>query len=808
MIIPTDEQLYASCDMLTLEEKVQLLTGRDSWSTWPMERIGLQSIVMSDGPAGVRGDTWDERSPSINLPSPTAAAAAWDRRLMRRYGEALGSEAVRKNVHVVLGPTINLHRTPYGGRHFEAFSEDPVLTGALATEYVTGVQSFGVGATVKHYIANESETERFTVDVRVDEKTLREVYLLAFEEPVVRGGSWVVMSAYNSINGASASENPLLETPLNSEWDFDGLVVSDWTAVRSLESARVPQDLAMPGPRSAWSEGLVDAVRNGAIAEAVIDRKVVRLLRLAARVGALKVDHADKARHPLPQDELRAFAREAATAGTVLLKNDGILPLAAPASIALIGEGALIARTQGGGSATVIPSSVVTPLQGVQAAFPHSSVRWAQGAVVQRGLADLADGTYSSAGKPGMTVRYYSSGTLIAEEVRLASGIVSFDANAFAARSDLIEFTLTYAPEVASDRVALGIAGLCDYEVLVGGSEIAGGALRLDAADDPAAAVLHPPTATFEAPLENGKIDLTVRFTPKLGDMGVAMSFRIGTPPSDRPAGELIAEAVAAARAADVAVVIVSTSSEVESEGFDRDSLGLPGAQDELVRAVAAANPRTVVVVNAGAPVTLPWRHDVGAILSMWFPGQEFGSALGDVLVGASEPRGRLPMSWPDSEDDIPVSTVTPTEGVLNYAEGIHVGYRAWMRSGVEPAFPFGFGLGYTTWAIEGIERVAGEDGSTRVNVRVRNSGSRRGSTVVQAYLRRDSDSHVDRPVQWLAGFDAVSAEAGESVDVAIEIPRRRFAHWDGAWSVEPGVFALLVGLSSTDISGEVEVAW
>ena len=282
-----DDVRFTDLVTLSLEEKVLLLTGRDSWSLHPLPSIGLRSMILSDGPVGVRGDVWDERSPSINLPSPTAMAASWDTEVMRRIGETLGREARRKKVDVVLAPTINLHRTPYGGRHFEAFSEDPVLTAALARSYVEGIQSQGVGATVKHYIANDSETDRFSVDVRVDARTLRELYLLAFEEPVVDGGAWLVMSAYNSINGATASENPLLQTPLNDEWGFDGVVVSDWTAVRSVESARHAQDLAMPGPDGAWGDNLLAAVRRGEIPEDAIDRKVVRILRLAERVGAL-----------------------------------------------------------------------------------------------------------------------------------------------------------------------------------------------------------------------------------------------------------------------------------------------------------------------------------------------------------------------------------------------------------------------------------------------------------------------------------------------------------------------------------------
>ncbi|MBT2518092.1 glycoside hydrolase family 3 protein [Streptomyces sp. ISL-90] len=801
-----DEVLRTLCDQLSLEEKVQLLTGRDSWSTWPLPRIGLRSIVMSDGPAGVRGDTWDERSTSLNLPSPTAAAASWNRDLMRRYGQALGSEAVRKAVDVLLGPTINIQRTPYGGRHFEAFSEDPVLTAALATEYVRGVQSFGVGATPKHYVANDSETERFTVDVHVDERALREVYLLAFEQPIVEGDAWLVMSAYNSINGVTASENPLLESPLNSEWGFDGVVVSDWTAVRSLQSARMPQDLAMPGPRSAWGDALVRAVRAGDIDLDAIDRKVLRILRLATRVGALADIDTPQKPSPIPDAELRRFAREAAIAGSVLLKNEGLLPLSAPDSIAVIGEGAVIARTQGGGSATVIPAAVVTPLEGISSAFPQAAVTWAHGAVVQQGLADLVDGTFTAAdGTPGMTVRYFTGERLLSEEHRRASGIVSFDGSALAARSDLIEMHFRYTPGTSQPTVPLGIAGLCDYEIFADEELRASGELRLRPDDDPSAAVLHPPTTTFAVPLTGAAVDLRVQFRPKLGEMGDAMSFRIGTPPTMRSSADLLAEAVAAAKNAQVAVVVVSTSAEVESEGFDRDSLALPGKQDELVRAVLDANPNTVVVVNAGAPVRLPWLEDATATLAMWFPGQEFGDALGRILAGTDEPSGRLPMTWPADETSLPVATVTPRDGVLRYDEGVHIGYRAWLRSDNTPAFPFGFGLGYTTWDVTSADvlGVPSSESDLSAVVSVRNIGTRRGSTVIQCYLERISPSAVDRPQRWLAGFDVVSAEAGATVSVEITIPSRAFAHWSDGWLIEGGEYRLLFAFSSVDIRAE-----
>ena len=309
MTTPTsDPEVAAALAALTLEERVQLLTGRDFWSTLPIEKIGLRRILVSDGPSGVRGETWDERDPSLNLPSATALASSWDPDIARRYGAAAAVEARRKGVDVVLGPTINLHRSPLGGRHFEAFSEDPVLTADLAAAYVTGVQDNGVGATPKHYVANDSETDRFTVDVRVSDRALRELYLLAFEKAVTEARAWLVMSSYNSVNGTTATENDLLETPLNSEWGFDGVVISDWTAVRSLAAAQASQDLVMPGPDGPWGDALVAAVRSGEIAEAVVDRKVARILVLARRVGAFGGSPAE----PAWVEDGAAFARHAA----------------------------------------------------------------------------------------------------------------------------------------------------------------------------------------------------------------------------------------------------------------------------------------------------------------------------------------------------------------------------------------------------------------------------------------------------------------------------------------------------------------
>src|SRR5580692_2260401 len=490
---------------LTLEEKVQLLTGRDFWTTWPMEKIGLRRILVSDGPSGVRGETWDERDPSLNLPSATALASSWDRDVARRYGAAAAVEARRKGVDVVLGPTINLHRSPLGGRHFEAFSEDPVLTADLAAAYVSGVQDNGVGATPKHYVANDSETDRFTVDVRVSDRALRELYLLAFEKAVTQAHAWLVMSSYNSVNGTTATENDLLETPLNSEWGFDGVVISDWTAVRSLKSATASQDLVMPGPAGPWGEALLRAIRAGEIPEAVVDRKVARILTLARRVGALD---GFPAAEPVWVEDGIAFARHAAIEGTLLLENRGELPWdpASLRSVAVIGDNAANARTQGGGSATVIPEYTVSPLAGLRAALPGADITYARGAVVQDGVVELplSRMTNPVTGKPGVRARFLDGdGTELFAEDRRSSALVWFGGDAPIGRSAAVELTTRFTP-VESGPVRVGFATVGHGRVYVDGElivdETAGSVLG-----DLGASILAPPTVAAEVTLTAGQ---------------------------------------------------------------------------------------------------------------------------------------------------------------------------------------------------------------------------------------------------------------------------------------------------------------
>jgi beta-glucosidase len=799
---------------LTLDQKVRLLTGADFWTLHPEPAIGLRRIVVSDGPAGVRGQTWDERDPSANVPSPTALAATWDEARVERLGGLLAAEARRKGVDVLLAPTVNLHRTPYGGRHFECLSEDPLLTGRIGAAYVRGLQAEGVGATVKHFVANDSETDRHTVDVRVDERTLRELYLAPFATIVREGGAWSVMAAYNGVNGHTMTESPLLRHILRQEWDFDGLTMTDWYAGRTLAAATAGLDLIMPGPGGPWGDALIAAVRSGDIAESLVDDKVLRLLRLAARVGALDGVPGVPAR-PWTPEQTAAEIRATAAAGFVLARNEPppgehqpLLPLdiSRLRRVAVLGANAAVARTLGGGSATVFPPYTVSPLDGLRTAL-------GSGATVLHSRGGRTGSRVPAAdpallrrpdGEPGTRIRFLAAdGTELGGEDRAGASykwMSSYGNGINLADVATIEVvTRLHAPHAG--RYLVGASGLGAMELTVDGSVVAEGHLTLPPGADFVEGVMRPPQLLASLDLAKGTdSDIVVRYTPAaatgLGAGPVdAVTFQVNTE-RDGDDDTEIGEAAALAAGADLAVVVVGTTEEVESEGFDRTSLALPGRQDELVRRVAAANPRTVVIVNSGAPVLLPWADEVPAILLSWFPGQEFGNALADVLTGATEPGGRLPVTWPADDHDLPTST--PTDGVLPYTEGLAIGYR---DHNANPLFPFGHGVGYTTWNYRSAEPTP-----TGVTVRIRNTGTRPGSETIQVYASKPH-SEITRPPRWLAGWTIVTARPGEEVETEIPIPARTFRHWaDGTWRTEPGPYRLHIGHSSIDLPLTVDV--
>ncbi|MGX1370346.1 beta-glucosidase [Streptomyces canus] len=779
---------------LDLDDKARLLSGQDMWSLPALPGIGLASLVMSDGPIGVRGVRWSADDPSIALPSPTALAATWDPELARRAGGLLAQEARRKGVHVLLAPTVNLHRSPLGGRHFEAYSEDPYLTGRIGAGYVTGVQEGGVGTTVKHFVANDAETDRFTVNNLVSERALRELYLAPFEHIVENARPWGVMTAYNTVNGTTMTEHHhLVNEVLRGEWGFDGYNVSDWMAARSTKAAiEGGLDVAMPGPTTVYGEALARAVRDGEVEESTVDDAVRNVLRLAARVGILDGAEPAVTELPDPVDGIE-LAREIARRAFVLVRNQGALPLR-PGTVALIGAAARDARVLGGGSATVFPDRVVSPLDGLTAALPEGTLTYAVGAdpntelaVADKGFTlravcrDAAGHVIGTASAPSGQIQWM--GTDLPEGV-------THD------RLHTVELTGTFTPRESGTHT-FGIKGLGAFTLVVDGTTHYDDVQRADK-DDPFITFFGAPQPRAQVELTAGRpveVSLTyVVVLPEDAPMRV-IAFTLAHQNPLRDPDELIAEAVGAARAADTAVVVVATTERVESEGYDRRDLTLPGRQDELVRAVAAANPRTVVVVNSGSPVELPWREDVAAVLLGWFPGQEGGAALADVLTGAHEPGGRLPTTWGDLAD-APVTRVAPEGGELPYDEGVFIGYTAWEKEGRTPAYLFGHGLGYTDWTYESVE-VRG----TTVRVRLRNSGARAGREVVQVYLA-PAEPDAERPARRLAGFAGAEAGPGESVEVTVEIPRRAFEIWDektSSWSYVKGSYEIQVGRSIGD---------
>ncbi|MFL3865570.1 glycoside hydrolase family 3 C-terminal domain-containing protein [Streptomyces griseobrunneus] len=841
----------AALAALGLDDKARLLAGQDLWSLPALPAIGLRSLVMSDGPIGVRGVRWTAADPSVALPSPTALAATWDPALARRAGHLLAQEARRKGVHVLLAPTVNLHRTPLGGRHFEAYSEDPYLTGEIGTGYVRGVQDGGVGTTVKHFVANDAETDRFTVDNVVAPRPLRELYLAPFERIVRNAHPWGIMAAYNQVNGSTMTEHRYLQNAvLRGEWGFDGFIVSDWLAARTTVGALTGGlDVAMPGPRTVYGEELAAAVRAGEMDEKLVDLAVRNVLLLAARTGALETAPPAVAPADLPAPvDGDALAREIARRSFVLVRNEiregarpgagdevrddvgdevrdrasgearegegvrdgaAVLPLAPGTTVALSGALARDARVLGGGSALVFPDHVVSPLDGLTAALPEGALTYSVGADPSDELAT------AEAGFDLTAVCRDAEGVVLAT-VPLPGGQIQWigadlPEGVTHDTLDTVEITGTFTPRESGEHT-FGTRGTGTFALTVDGHPLYEGTQDRAPGTDPLGAFFNEPVERGRLTLTGGtpvRVSLSHRPGPSTGHplQGVAFSLVHLTPRRDPD--ELIAEAVAAARDADTAVVVVGTTERVESEGFDRTDLRLPGHQDALVRAVAAAHPRTVVVVNSGSPVELPWRDEVAAILLTWFPGQEAGHALADVLTGAEEPGGRLPTTWPAVLADAPVTATTPTDGELPYTEGVFIGYRAWEKAGTVPAYAFGHGLGYTTWAYDTLTATPGT-----VTVRVRNTGPRPGGDTVQIYLAPEpapgaAPDAPERPARWLAGFARVTAAPGETVEVTVPVEPRAYQVWDEeayGWTTVPGTYTVQAARSLADVRATTTV--
>lgn len=797
-------------DAMTLAEQASLLSGADFWHTVAIARLGVPSVKVSDGPNGARGGLFKDGPTTACFPVGIALASTWDPSLVEAAGRALGREAQLKGARVLLAPTVNLHRTVYNGRNFECHSEDPWLSSEMAVAYVRGVQSTGVAATIKHFVGNESEFQRLTVNSRIPERALRELYLVPFERAVKEAGVMAVMTAYNRVDGTFMADHRRLVTDvLRGEWGFDGLVMTDWGANHdTVLSVLAGCDLEMPGPARERGARLVAAVTQGRLPAAAVRECARRVLEFARRLGSF-ADPVIPAERADDLPEHRALIRRLGSAGTVLLKNDrATLPLAPQPGqrVALIGRAATVPQIMGGGSATVNAHYRIAPADALREACPGVAFEVLPGADIHRHVPVSAT---------PMTLQFFDSTDLSGpvastqttpntEVVWIGNPPAGVNPHAYSCRT-----TFTYVADADGEHAfSLVSAGLS--RATLNGEPVLdawthwsrGGTYFTFGCDE----VVH--RRSMRA---GERAELVVEYSTAIPHdptmhPGVH-ALRIG---ASRLLGEAdIAAAVEAARRADVAVVFAGLNAEWDNEGLDRPGIDLPHRQNELIARVAAANPRTVVVLQSGSPLLLPWLGSVPAVLQAWYPGQECGNAIADVLLGVAEPGGRLPQTWPARIEDTvafgDAAAYPGVDGQVDYREGLLIGYRHHEARGIAPCFAFGHGLAYTTFAHEGLalDRAQLQPGETLgVTLTVRNTGPRAGSEVVQLYVH-DEASHASRPPQELKAFAKVALQPGESRAVTLRLPMRAFAFYDEArraWVAEAGRFEIRVGASSADI--------
>lgn len=803
---------------MTLEEKVSLLAGSDNWHTQAIKRLNIPATKVTDGPHGAR--TMDEKHPNITLPAtcfPTgvALAATWNTVLIRRVGAALGEETKARGCAILLGPCVNIHRSPLGGRNFESYSEDPYLSSRIAVAHIKGVQSRGVSACVKHFALNNSEFERMTISSEADERTMREIYFPSFEKAVKEAGTWSVMCSYNKVNGTHASANYwLLSEILKKEWGFKGLVMSDWFATHSTKPvANAGLDLEMPGPARYFGKALLEAVKSGEVDIKTINDKVKRILRVMIYTGALdgKITAAGKIKE-FPAH--RKLAREVAEEAIVLLKNDNrILPFKKSVrSIAVIGPNAAEARIQGGGSAHVNVYYKVSPLEALRKkcgknvkiyyepgcsnnirTLPlNPAYLFCDGAGKKRGLKFEYFGNNEFKGKPAATWTDANLNFMWTSDSLPVPGIKADD---FSARWQ------GFFKATATGKYKFGMA--------------AGGWGRLYITDKLVCGNWgqHKDIEVFQAEenigyfsMESGKTyPLKIEFCRNPHRQFPMHSLRIGC---DIPLpGDILERAVKVAASADVAIVFAGLTEEYESEGYDRKSMDLPDKQKELIGKVAAANPDTIVVLNNGSPLAMdPWIDKVPAVVEAFFPGQECGNAIAAVLFGDVNPSGKLPDTFPRRYRDNPAFNNYPGKNVkVHYREGIFVGYRHYDAKKIEPLFPFGHGLSYTNFKYSNLnispdEAKVGD--KIKVSIDIKNTGKVPGKEVVQVYVS-DIKSSLPRPPKELKAFQKVSLLPDETKTVKFVLDKEALSFYDPSlkkWIAEPGKFEIQVGSSSRDI--------
>ena len=800
---------------MTVQEKVAMLAGTNDWYTVPVERLGIPSLKTTDGPNGARGaGGFSAGVKAACFPAGISLASTWNVELVERVGQALALETKMKGAQVLLGPTVNIQRSPLGGRNFECFSEDPYLSARMAVAYIVGLQRESVGASLKHYVCNDEEFERFSISSEVRERALREIYLLPFQIAVREARPWTIMAAYNLVNGIAASEDPYLLTEiLRDEWGFDGVVMSDWFfSVKSTSaSVNAGLDLEMPSPR--WrGEKLLAAVERGEVTEATIDTSVARLLQLLDKANLF--EHAETTPElDTNLAEHRTLIREAGAEGIVLLKNEQqALPLQREwlNSIAVIGPNAQIAQIMGGGSAQVNAHYAITPFEGIEAKVGDQvRVSYEQGCTNFKLLPlleseSLLAGTKGTA--HGLSVEFFMTadlaGTPIWQETQTKTELSWFGSMPEGVNPQHFSLRATgrFTPQ-KTGTYTFGLISVGQSRLLIDGQEVIDNWTQQTYGGE--FFTLGSTEVQAQVTLESGREYLLTLEFDKGEDVPLG-AVRLGClPPVPVDA---IGRAAALAAASDVAIVCVGFGGEWQSEGFDRVDLALPGNQDELVEQVAKANPRTIVVLNTGSPITMPWLDRVKAVMQAWYPGQECGNAIADVLFGDTNPSGKLPQTFPMRLEDTPAYLNFPGEnGKVYYGEGLFVGYRSYEKTKIAPLFPFGFGLSFTTFDYSslrlGTQQLSPNE-TLQVAIDITNTGQRAGKEIVQVYVR-DRQASLSRPEKELKAFTKVHLEAGERKTATLSLGRDALAYYDDRtheWVAEAGEFEVLVGASSQDI--------
>ncbi len=811
-----ETQIETILSQLTLEEKIDLIAG-SGFGTRPLPRLGIPAFQMSDGPVGVRSP-----GPSTAFAAGIGLAATWDTELAAKVGKQIGRDGRARGSHFLLGPGVNLYRSPLNGRNFEYFGEDPYLGAQIAVGYIEGVQSQNVSATIKHFLGNNSEYARNSSDSIIDERTLREIYLPIFEAAVKQAKVGAVMDSYNLVNGTYMTSNRYFNTDiLKTQWGFQGVLMSDWFATHdTLGDANSGMDLEMPFGRFLNRQTLLPAIQQGKVTQATIDDKVRRILRTASRFDWMSKPQLDTS-IPRFNQQGRAVALENAQKAMVLLKNDGsLLPLDKKQTlkIAVIGPNAFPAVPTAGGSGAVVPYSGDSVFAGVSNALgTEGSVTHLRGIPTLTQMASATRFTTTPDGTTqGLTTEIFANAELRGSPVSTRTDrAVSMGRSFFAAMADSapggmesdnpplsaappkqvsMRWTGYYRPQAAG-TYALFVEATDSFRLIVDDKTVLDGTQTVKA-------MLNQ--TRLELTAEPHKIVLEYRKVSPMGAPFVHLGIVSESGVIDPQVKQFAAQA-------DVAIVVVGFNPETELEGSDRD-FALPIAQDELIRTVAAANKKTIVVLNAGGSVDVtPWLDRVPAVVAAWYPGQEGGTAFADVLFGNVTPSGRLPISWERKLEDNPSSaTYYYTQAgtkKIEYKEGIFTGYRGYEQKGIKPLFPFGFGLSYTTFrygkiAVKPLREGSGTVPSYEISFDVTNTGRRAGSDTAQVYVA-DNHAKVARPKKELKGFARVTLNPGQTKRVKILLNGRAFTYYDVTaknWHADTGNFEILIGRSSEQI--------